>query len=111
MKSIPWVIAAFIIPAASGWAATSVTVKQGGGGDFTTIQSAIDSGASTVTIIDSGHYVENLEIGNPSTGGPAVILTSTKTGAERPIITPSATKTYINSRRTSGGAGFGVFAN
>src|SRR5215470_11153658 len=42
------------------------TVNQSGSGNFTNIQAAIDSGASTIVITDSGHYVENLEIGSPT---------------------------------------------
>lgn len=83
----------FIFGAVGAWAATAVTFNQTpGAGDFTTIQAATDSGASVITITDSGYCVENLEIGSPdSPGGPAVKLTSTKTGDQRPLITRSDT--------------------
>src|SRR5437899_7550712 len=107
MKKISCVAATLLVPAFSAWAA-SVTVKQSGGGDFTTIQAAINSGASTITIIDSAHYVENLESGDPATGGPAVTLTSNQTGNNRPVITPSAFKTYVEVQSTTRAAGCGL---
>jgi len=96
------------------------TVNQSGSGNFTNIQAAIDSGASTIVITDSGHYVENLEIGSPTglggdplNGGPAVTLTATQCGTNRPVITPSEAKSYVDVRQTGGSrqAGFGLFAN
>jgi len=110
MKKSQWLLAAWLVPVVSSWAVT-VTVNQSGSGNFTNIQAAIDSGADIITITDSGHYVENLEIGSPASGGPAVTLTSTKTGNSRPVITPSATKDYTTARRVNQQAGFGVFAN
>jgi hypothetical protein len=104
-------MAACLIPAFSSMAAPSVTVNKSGTGDFTTIQDAINSGATLITITDSTNYVENLEIGTQDGGGVAVVLTSNKTGTNRPVITPSGAKTYVNSARVNQGAGFGVFAN
>ncbi|MBI3852826.1 MAG: hypothetical protein HY298_21435 [Verrucomicrobia bacterium] len=110
MKKTSFAVAALLIPIVSSWA-VSVTVKQSGGGDYTNIQAAIDSGASTITIIDSAHYVENLEIGNPDTGGSAVTLTSNQTGDKRPVITPSDAKSYVEVNSATRFAGFGLFAN
>jgi hypothetical protein len=110
VKKQLWAVTALLIPVVSSWA-VSVTVNKSGSGNFTNIQAAIDSGASQITITDSGHYVENLEIGSPSTGGPAVTLTSNQSGTNRPVISPNAFKTYINSRRNNQAAGFGLFAN
>ena len=111
MKKILCAAIALFGALSSTGAAGSVTVNQSGSGNFTSIQAAIDSGASLITITDSGHYVENLEIGGQDTGGPAVTLTSNKTGTNLPVITPSAIKFYVNSARNSQGAGFGLFAN
>ena len=111
MKRTVWATAACLITALSCGAATSVTVNKSGAGDFTTIQAAISSGATLITITDSTNYVENIEIGNQDTGGIAVVLTSTKTGTNRPVISPSATKNYLDTTRASQGAGFGLFAN
>jgi len=112
MKKSIYVLSALLVAAVSGWAATSATVnKAGTGGAYTTIQAAIDSGASTVTITDSGTYLEDVQIGDPDTSGPPVTLTSTKTGDSRPVITPVNGHSYIVSRRTGQNAGFGVFAN
>ena len=110
MKKTSLAVVALLIPILSSWA-VSVTVKQSGGGDFTTIQAAISSGATNITIIDSAHYVENLEIGDPDTGGPAVTLTSNQTGNNRPVITPSAAKSYTEVNNATRFAGFGLFAN
>jgi hypothetical protein len=111
MKRIVWATAACLITALSCGAATSVTVNKSGAGDFTTIQAAINSGATLITITDSTNYVENLEIGTQDGGGVAVVLTSTMTGTNRPVISPSATKTYLDTTRANQGAGFGLFAN
>jgi hypothetical protein len=89
----------------------AVTVNQSGSGDFTTIKDAIASGASFITITDNGHYIENVQIGDPNSGGSPVVLTSTQSGTNRPVITPSATQSYVNSRRVNQQAGFGLFAN
>jgi hypothetical protein len=111
MKQVFWLTAAFLVAALSGEAASSVTVNKSGTGDFTTIQAAINSGATLITITDSTNYVENLEIGNQDTGGIGVVLTSNKTGTNRPVITPDSTKNYLDTTRNSQGAGFGLFAN
>src|SRR5690349_19043621 len=111
MKPITWAMAACLLSAGSAWAATSVTVNKSGAGDFTTIQAAINSGATLITITDSSNYVENLEIGNQDAGGIAVVLTSNKSGTNRPVITPDSTKNYQDTTRLSQGAGFGLFAN
>jgi len=42
--------------------------KTPGAGDFTSVQAAIDSGATTITITDSGTYKEDVTIGDPSAG-------------------------------------------
>ena len=65
MKKQLWTVVALLIPVVASWA-VSVTVNKSGSGNFTNIQVAIDSGASEITITDGGHYVENLEIGNPA---------------------------------------------
>ncbi len=120
MKKIISIVAALWVPLVCSWGAASVTVNQTGTGNFTTIQAAIDSGASLITITDSSNYVENLEIGSPAglggdplNGGPPVVLTSNQSGTNRPVITPSASKSYVDVRQTgtSRQAGFGVFAN
>ncbi len=120
MKKSLWAIAISLVPVVSGWAAASVTVNQSGAGDFTTIQAAINSGASLITITDSSNYVENLEIGSPDglggdplNGGPPVTLTSNQSGTNRPVITPFASKSYVDVRQTGSSrqAGFGLFAN
>src|SRR5437867_7475429 len=111
MKKSLWAVMALLVPVVSGWAAASVTVNQSGAGNFTTIQAAISSGASLITITDSSNYVENLEIGNQDTGGSAVTLTSNQSGTNRPVITPSGFKTYVNSARPSQAVDFGLFAN
>lgn len=87
-----------------------MTVNKSGTGDFTTIRAAINSGASTITITDSGNYVEDLQIGNPDTGGPPVTLTSNQAGTNRPVITPLNGHSYTVSRRTGQNGGFGLFA-
>src|SRR5256885_4849458 len=92
MQKHLWAVMALLIPVVSSWA-VSVTVNKSGTGNFTNIQAAIDSGASEITITDSGHYVENLEIGNPNTGSSPVTLTSNQSGTNRPVISPSAFKT------------------
>src|SRR5438128_3052996 len=97
---------AFLSPVVCNWAA-SVTVNQSGSGDYTNIQAAINSGATTITVTDSAQYFENLEIG----AGSAVTLTSTKTGTNRPVVTPNAVKNYIDAARNNQGAGFGILAN
>ena len=113
MRKTSWAKAAFLIPVVSSWAA-SVTVNQSlplGGGNYTNIQAAIDSGASIITITDSGTYKEDVQIGDPAAGGSPVILTSTKTGANRPVITPLNGHSYTCSRRAGQQAGFGLFAS
>jgi len=102
-----------LFPVVSAWAGTTKTVNQSGTGDYTSIQAAIDSGASTITITDSGNYQEDLQIGDPTQvgGGPPVTLTSNQTGTNRPVITPLAGHSYTVSRRTGQNAGFGLFAN
>ena len=112
MKKSIYAASVLLVGVISGWA-VSVTVNQSlpvGGGNYTNIQAAIDSGASTITITDSGHYVEDVQIGDPIANGPPVILTSTKTRSSRPVITPLAGNQYTCSRRSNQGAGFGVFA-
>ncbi len=94
----------------------AVEVNQSGaGGAFTSIQAAIDSGAKEIIITDSGTYLEDLQIGTPEDGGPAVTLTSTKTGGERPVITPEIGRAYVHTHRSSTapdrGAGLGIFSN
>lgn len=112
MRTVPYAVLLSLATAVSGWTAASVTVnKTPGAGDFTSIQAAIDSGATTITVTDSQQYLENLEIGSPDTGGTAVTLTSNQSGDKRPVITPSADKSYTTARRTGQGAGFGLFAN
>lgn len=96
----------------SAWAATSVTVnKAGTGGAYTTIQAAINSGASTITITDSGTYVEDLQIGSLGSSGSPVTLTSTQTGTNRPVITPLSGGTFPDTRRNNQHAGIGLFDN
>jgi len=48
------------------------TVGQAGGGQFTSIQAAIDAAApgDSIVVLDSATYVEDLTFGNPSTGAP-----------------------------------------
>ncbi|MFB3786526.1 MAG: hypothetical protein ACE15F_09155 [bacterium] len=113
MKRLFWLWMALGAAVMTGWTAPSVTVNQSGAGDFKTIQEAVNSGATLITITDSANYVENVEIGDPDTGGPAVTLTSNQTGDQRPVITPAAVKTYDEVHRsgTDRGAGFGLFAN
>jgi len=111
MKAYLWAMPILMLPAL-GWAAgSSVTVNQSGTGNYTNIQAAIDSGASVITITDSGHYVEDLQIGDPSTGGPPVTLTSNQAGTNRPVITPLAGHIYEDTRRNSQSAGFGLLAD
>src|SRR5882672_5971078 len=62
MKKTLWTAIAALTTALNGWAAASVTVNQSGSGNFTNIQAAIDSGATTITITDRGQYLENLQI-------------------------------------------------
>jgi len=107
MKKTLWTAIATLTTALNGWAAASVTVNQSGSGNFTNIQAAIDSGATTITITDSGQYLENLQI----PAGPAVTLTSNKNGTNRPVITPVNTTFYSNARRGNQGAGVGILAN
>jgi len=114
MKKTLWAVALFI-PVVSSLAATSITVNKSGSGNYTNIQDAIAStatnGATLITITDSGHYVENLQIGDQDAGGTALTLTSNQSGTNRPVITPSANKLYVNSARPNQQAGFAVFAN
>jgi len=97
--------------ATSSFGLTAEVNKAGSGGAFTTIQAAIDSGATDIVITDSGRYEENLQIGDPVTGGPAVTLRSTRTGPQRPVITPAAYKAYSDVHRTDHAFAFGVFSN
>ncbi|MFH1740880.1 MAG: right-handed parallel beta-helix repeat-containing protein [bacterium] len=98
--------------ASTGWTVSAVVNKAGTGGAFTTIQAAIDSGADAITITDSGVYEENLEIGDPVSGGTAVTLTSTQSGDSRPVITPTTeVKQYSSVERDNFAYGFGLFAN
>jgi hypothetical protein len=110
MKQTFWTLVGLMLSVAAAWPA-GVTVNKAGTGDFTSIQEAINSGASLITITDSETYLESLDIGDPIIGGDAVTLTSNQTGNRRPVITPNVTKTYTNSRRANQGAGFGLFAN
>jgi len=111
MKKSLWAAALILVPVVASLAAPSVTVKKGGGGDFTTIQAAIASGATLITIMDSSNYVENLDIGNQDTGGVAVTLTSNQSGTNRPVITPASNRFFTDSARLNQQAGFAIFAN
>ena len=99
-----------MIPVASTLAATSVTVAKSGG-DYTTIQAALNSGASTVTITDSGTYQEDLQIGTLGSPGSPVTLTSTHAGTNRPVITPLNGQVFTDTHRQNQQAGIGLFAN
>lgn len=113
MKRFACVIVLLSVFSLYGWPVSVEVNQSGAGGAFTTIQAAIDSGADTITITDSGNYVENVEIGDPDNGGKPVTLTSNQTGDQRPVITPSKVKAYLEVQRSAvdRGAGFGLFAN
>ncbi len=112
MRILLWAGTALSAFGISAWAATSVTVnKAGTGGAYTTIQAAIDSGASTITITDSGTYVEDLQIGTLGSSGSPVTLTSNQAGTNRPVVTPLNGQTYPDTRRNNQHAGIGLFAN
>src|SRR6185436_12980290 len=87
MKQTFWTLMGLMLSVAAAWPA-AVTVNKAGTGNYTTIQEAINSGASQITITDSETYLESLEIGDPFIGGDPVTLTSTKTGSQRPVIAP-----------------------
>ena len=111
MKKNLWIVAALLVPVVASWAGPSVTVRKDGTGNYTSIMAAITNGASIITITDSGTYVEDVQIGDPNAGGPPVILTSTKSGDNRPVITPLDGHSYTCSRRGGQQAGFGLFAS
>ena len=111
MKRNLWIVAALLVPVVASGATSATVRKDGAGGAYTTIQAAINSGASTITITDSGNYVEDLQIGDTGTNGPPVVLTSTNTGNNRPVITPASGNFYENTRRANQTAGFGLLAN
>jgi hypothetical protein len=110
MKRSLWIAVSLLIPVASTLAATSVTVAKSGG-NYTTIQAALNSGASTITITDSGTYQEDLTIGTLGSPGSPVTLTSTKAGTNRPVITPLAGQLFPDTHRGDQQAGIGFFAN
>jgi hypothetical protein len=117
MKRNLWIVAALLVPVVASWATSATVRKDGAGGAYTTIQAAINSGASIITIMDSGTYVEDVTIGtdygspDPAASGPPVTLTSTSSGANRPVITPAAGTVFVDSRRGNQQAGFCLFAN
>ncbi|MBW7937330.1 MAG: hypothetical protein H3C63_00320 [Candidatus Omnitrophica bacterium] len=106
------IIAFCLFSAGTGWGLSVTVNKAGSGGAFTSIQSAINSGADHITITDSGVYEENVTIGDNDTltGGPAVTLTSTKTGVDRPVITTNDSHTYTDAQDGGRGAVVQVFA-
>ncbi len=95
--------------AAGSWA---VTVNQSGGGDFTSVQAALDSGATEIIITDSAVYDENIEIGSPSDRGTPVTLTSNQTGDNRPVLASTTTSPIFDSVRNAENTGsVGVFSD
>lgn len=112
MKSSVFVTLACVALVSSGWA---VNVAQDGSGDFTSIQAALDSGATEITITDSGVYDEIVMVGNQASGGDAVTITSTQSGDQRPVISPSSVSPpLIEPHRWNNGdrgGGFMVFAS
>jgi hypothetical protein len=111
MKTLLWAATALSVFGISAWAATSVTVNKSGSGNYTTIQAAINSGATNITITDSGTYVEDLQIGSLGAGGSPVTLTSNQTGTNRPVITPLNGQAFTDTHRENQQAGIGLFAN
>lgn len=110
MKRLSLVLPLVAAVALCGW---GVEVnKSGANGAFTTIQAAVDSGATTITITDSGTYDENVRIGTTAGRGTPITLTSTKTGTERPVLqstTPSPV--YVSVRNDVNRATLGVLSD
>lgn len=110
MKRLSLILPLIAAVAVCGW---GVEVnKAGTNGAFTTIQAAIDSGATSITITDSSTYDENVRIGTTSGRGTPITLTSTKTGDQRPVLqstTPSPV--YVNARNDVNRATLGVLSD
>ncbi|MEW6237745.1 MAG: choice-of-anchor Q domain-containing protein [Candidatus Omnitrophota bacterium] len=100
-----------VVICASGWA---VDVEVNKSGAVKTIQDAVNkigNQGGTITITDSGVYEETVEIGSDmQRAGQPITLTSTKKGAERPVISPlKCLGPYVEANKSERKTGLAVF--